>query len=150
MAIYNQLQDIAGVDLQHETSTSSSSMRVDPASTRLHPSSSSQHLHMLSPSPQAASYMNGVASSDLAVEENNKLDHESHLQRLTSPIIADLPLISMRSPPLSLDFAASEVCMILCDEVAKTIGWPSTTCSSCFLISMRAGAEEGGRVSVFS
>ena len=40
-------------------------------------------------------------------------DHESHLQRLTSPIIADLPLMSMRSPPLSLDFAASEVRIIL-------------------------------------
>lgn len=91
-------------------------MLVDPASTRLHPiSNSGQQLHNLfSPSPQAAtaSYVNGVASSDnMAMEADNKLDHESHdhLQRLTSPIIADLPLISMRSPPLSLDFAASEV-----------------------------------------
>ena len=120
-ALCNQLQDIvlAGVDLQHEASkSSSSSMLIDPASTRLHPisSSSGQHLHSIfSPSPQAAtaSYVNGVASSEnMAMEEDNKLDHESHLQRLTSPIIADLPLISMRSPPLSLDFAASEVRMI--------------------------------------
>ena len=111
--ISNQLQDIAGVDLQHEAATTSSSMLVDPASTRLHHNNITQHLHMLSPSPQGSistSYMNGVTSSDYAVEENqNKLDHDSHLQRLTSPIVADLPLISMRSPPLSLDFAASEV-----------------------------------------
>jgi hypothetical protein len=71
---------------------------------------------MFSSSPQAAaSYVNGItSSSDIsAVEEDNRLNHESHLQRLTSPIIADLPLMSMRSPPLSLDFAASEVCMII-------------------------------------
>ena len=56
--------------------------------------------------------MNRLASIDLAAEESGKLDHESHLHCLTSPIIADLPLISMRSPPLSLDFAASEVCFV--------------------------------------
>ena len=92
-------------------------MLVDLASTRLHPNSSTQRLHMLSSSPQgavSASYMNGVASSDYAVEESqNKMDHESHLQPLMSPIIADLPLISMRSPPLSLDFVASEVNIIV-------------------------------------
>ena len=95
-------------------------MLVDPGITRLHPISTGttgqHHLHALSPSPQQVStsgYMNGVASSDLSLEEGSKMqDHESHLQRLTSPIIADLPLMSMRSPPLSLDFAASEVRII--------------------------------------
>ncbi len=104
-------------------------MLVGPSSTdRLHPisSSSSQHLlHMFSPSSQAAAnYVNGITSSDIAaVEEDNKLNHESHLQRLTSPIIADLPLISMRSPPLSLDFAASEVCMIIIVVIIAIERW---------------------------
>lgn len=54
--------------------------------------------------------MNGAVSADFVVTmEENKLEHSSHLHRLTSPIIADLPLTSMRLPPLPLDFTASEV-----------------------------------------
>lgn len=60
----------------------------------------------------SSSCMNGgVNSIDFSsAEESAKLERDTHLHGLTSPIIADLPLMSMRSPPLSLDFTASEVC----------------------------------------
>lgn len=119
----NNLQDMAGVDLHRETSLNSSILAADQPGSRFHSDGANKGgtvprlLHVVCPETESSaittsSCMNGVASvAGLAMEENGKLEHESHLHRLTSPIIADLPLMSMRSPPLSLDFTASEVNM---------------------------------------
>lgn len=112
---------MAGVDLCSQTSPHSSILASDPTGSRLHLDSANKGgivprlLHVVCPETENStvttnSCMNGVSSvAGLAMEENGQLEHESHLHRLTSPIIADLPLMSMRSPPLSLDFTASEV-----------------------------------------
>ena len=112
---------MAGVDLRSQTSPHTSILASDTPGSRLYPDSVNKGgvvprlLHVMCPETETStmttsSCMNGVASiAGLSTEENGKLEHESHLHRLTSPIIADLPLMSMRSPPLSLDFTASEV-----------------------------------------
>ena len=125
------LQDVAGVGLKHGTSpqstssssSSSSSLEstlIDQASSRLHPASRGSDAavprlhHVLSTVTSASSCMNGVpSSSDISLEGSGKMESEPHFHGLTSPIIADLPLISMRSPPLSLEFTASEVRKLL-------------------------------------
>ena len=117
------MQDIAGVDLQHKAMSSTAMAESgddQPTNvSRIHHSNSSgahhNHHYSLGSSPTSnGSHVNGPipSSIDLTIEENGKMDCQDspHLNCLTSPLVADLPLVSMRSPPLSLELSVSDVC----------------------------------------